>query len=257
MQTMARETAVTRNRLTPAILGVILILAGAGAGGGAAPVAAGEESVMAAVEEDFVSPPVADPGFGPWSKVVPQERAEVLAHLNRRLPAPLEDGTDMWVRPLPFYDGFQLYLARNFRWTTPVAVRFLRRGETVVVLTGDATPIHWVNQAAPLRLSEDTADDYVRFFFHHFFGSTPFVIVEKDADIRFAEDAPADLRARVAGHLKPLRLKSVTGDTFMLEATVLYGDALVSLFYVVRKDGDLTSLGEKVLVDRLPLEQRQ
>lgn len=61
--------------------------------------------------------------------------------------------------------------------------------EQTVWLDGSSAPVHEANEAESLVLTDETVNDYIRFFF--FFvrgGSGPFVLVEAQDDIDLGSD---------------------------------------------------------------------
>lgn len=155
--------------------------------------------------------------------------------------------------PLPFYKAFALYEATSADGLPPMVVRFLRHGDEIFVLDGSAGPVHAVNQREVLHLTADGVADYVRFFFANVRGSGDgFRVVERVEDVPFHGDASEEQRRRVADLVTPLSVVGNLPQGFAADGTVLFQSGLFSAKFVISPDGDVTTLGEKLLMDKVP-----
>jgi hypothetical protein len=64
--------------------------------------------------------------------------------------------------PLNFYEGGKLILLENLISQPPFSLDYIEAGETLVYMDGSAKPFEELNKAGLLRLTPDTAIDYLR-----------------------------------------------------------------------------------------------
>ena len=159
-------------------------------------------------------------------------------------------------RPLSFYKEFRLCQAELA--TIPASrLHALVRGDQAILLDGSAEPLRQANRLEAPRLDAETAADYLAFFLTYAPGrGEAFRPVGRIDEVPFDDRATAADRARVAALLQPLQVKVATPDLFRLEGTVLFRQALFAASFVLRPDGAVDTMGERLLLDNLPADAR-
>lgn len=165
------------------------------------------------------------------------------------------DNTVIMSRPLAFYPGYT-FLDIADHSQMPARRRFvLRSAHDVVVLDFTNAPIYALNARAPLKLTEDTITEYVRFFFSFVRGRHGrFLICESIDDIQWREEPPPSARKAVAKMLRPLEVVSTDVDgTTHLVAQMMFKDTLFQTEIEVKKDGFVKLANEKLLIEDMPV----
>lgn len=219
---------------------------------GAASMAADGEAMMNSDDLRGVLGPL--PG---WQRVAAAEGDALAARLAALGPWKLDAATDFQMTGLPFYKDFALYQASS-RATWPLmAIRFLRHGDQVFVLDGSPVPLREVNRREGLQLTAETVIPYLGFFFDSVRGSGDgFRLVGRMDDVPFHADADDEARRQVADRLVPLTLVGTTPNGFALDGTMLFQTGLYSARFVVSAEGEVTTMGEKLLVEKVPASVR-
>lgn len=148
---------------------------------------------------------------------------------------------------LPFYENYRLYrLDCTDREDGFAASCYALWDVQSVVfpINGTSTPLHAVNEYAPLMLSQDVADDYIRFFLFCVRGAQgAFVLVESLPD----QDVPgAEI---IAPHVAPLEYLGQNGvGRYQYKATIGFRDTLFSSVFLVSKNGAIEMTDDTPLV---------
>ena len=90
-----------------------------------------------------------------------------------------ESGDVAWCQ-LPFYAGIALVRVNDNTWASSTGpFWFLAKQGKMFLLDGTSAPIHEANEAGPVKVTEENALDYLRFFCYFVHGDEgPFLIVE-------------------------------------------------------------------------------
>ncbi|MGH1398635.1 MAG: hypothetical protein ACRBCT_05410 [Alphaproteobacteria bacterium] len=193
-----------------------------------------------------------------FKKLDDKETAELLTRFN-----PLFDGveftpldTTIMAQDISFYDGYR-YLDITDDSIQPSTQRFAIDGGQgrEVVLDWSNAPIYALNKSAPLILNDETAPDYVRFFFNHVRGEKGrMLIAENVDDIRWKDDPPPEARKNLAKMLIPLSVKEITkAGSFILPATIMFKDSLFQCEITIANNGEITIANEHLLVEDIPV----
>lgn len=190
-------------------------------------------------------------------KLDPAQAARMIEVVNSYLDHPFEiSGAGVMVHDLSFYKGY--FLTEITRGDVhPPLVRSAvcnDKGE-VDILNGTNDTIYKLNAKAPLILNDETAKDYIKFFFHYVRGKHGrFLIVDSVDDIDWREEpAPAGRKA-LARMIEPLAKKSTleNGDA-VYTASMIFKDSLFQAEVHVRPDGHLSLNKEELLVEGIPV----
>ncbi|MEM6902591.1 MAG: hypothetical protein AAF556_05070 [Pseudomonadota bacterium] len=183
----------------------------------------------------------------------------VLHQINRHFTArPMAvKSTEVSWMSLSFYDDVLLYAATDYSVMPALTKYALRRGNEVFVIDHTPAPILAANQAAPLRLDDTTAVDYLKFFTRFVWRmGEPQWLVESTADLpSFSAMAASDQR-RITAALHGIR-KRPAGDAFpdgfIIDACFVSGVTLVSRRLLVPADGNVRSAPDRVLFEGRPV----
>lgn len=165
------------------------------------------------------------------------------------------DGTSLLAYDLPFYPGYRLMeIARADN--VPLLKRLIvyKPGD-LTVLDWTNAPVYRLNAAAPLKLTFDSAPDYVRFFFSVVRGRHgAFHIVESAGDIPWREEPPATARKAVARMIQPVQVIADNGNgAFDLFACMVFKTALFRSTIRVARNGNVTLHSEELLAEDMPV----
>lgn len=174
-------------------------------------------------------------------------------YLDRRFET---DGTQVMVHDLSFYKGYFLTEITHGDVHPPLIRSAIcnDKGE-VHILNGTNDIIYKLNEKAPLILNDETAPDYIKFFFHYVRGKHGrFLIIDNVDDIDWREEpAPAGRKA-LSRMIEPLAKKSVleNGDAVYI-ASMIFKDSLFQAEVHIRPDGHLSLNKEELLVEGIPV----
>ncbi|MFK7840069.1 MAG: hypothetical protein AB8B83_07025 [Bdellovibrionales bacterium] len=163
--------------------------------------------------------------------------------------------TTIMAQDMPFYPGCR-YLDISDHSCVPPIKRFVIDGSNQnIVLDWTNIPIYQLNKDIPINLNEETATDYVRFFFNHVRGKNGrFLITETVDDIRWRDDPPPTARKTIGEMLHPLIIADKKPDSgFFIKATVMFKDSLFECDIDIDANGQITLDNEKLLVEDMPV----
>ena len=133
---------------------------------------------------------------------------------------------------LPFYTSIALVRVDDSAWPPNTGpFWFLAKQGRMFLLDGSSAPIHDANEADPIKVTDATALDYLRFFCYFVHGDEgPFLIVE-DINHPALDQSKLDATTRgvIEGAIRPAAFEGRAGEGAMeASAMVLYGNALFS-----------------------------
>lgn len=164
---------------------------------------------------------------------------------------------------LPFYARYQLIELQFAGNHGPEYVFGLDGPEQTMWLDGSSGPVHETNEAESLALTDETVNNYIRFFFFFVRGdSGPFVLVEEQDDIDLVSDGASgeqnggtpefeasQLRARLQDlrrRVTPLAIRRVDeGGRWTAECTVAYDDLLFASTLQVSSNGEVEMVDDE------------
>ena len=159
---------------------------------------------------------------------------------------------DVAWRPISFYPGSALLRVGNKKDPKEKYWFVGTKGE-FAYLQGTYDEIATLNKAKPLGLIPTTVNDYLKFFCYFIRGEDgPFVIIENYDDIIWEKAPSEDVAEKIKEHLKPVVIEQKTSNnSYMMTATLLYGDSLFITSFNVYPDGRVEMTGDKQLVSGL------
>lgn len=154
-----------------------------------------------------------------------------------------------------FYPGYRFLDIAEYESVPPLRRFVIQKGDDVTVLNWTNEPIYLLNERAPVRLTEETIGDYVRFFFTYVRGRHGrFLITETVDDINWREEPPPAARKAIGNMLTPLAIESTDGDgNVVLNCSVMFKDALFRARVVVNESGLVNLADEELLIEEMPV----
>jgi AAA+ superfamily predicted ATPase len=186
-----------------------------------------------------------------WVSWRPLENEEVSDGLSTLAGRGMRHRRSARCADLPFYTQ-HLLVELVFRNGAATEYVFGLDGpDRTMLLDGTSAPIHGTNEAESLALTDETVEDYVRFFF--FFvrsDADAFVLIESPEDIKLLaphdtdggqrELAPAARLRDVRGHLAPLRTSAKDDrDGWLVQCAVAYDGSLFAAELEVSPGGEV------------------
>lgn len=145
-------------------------------------------------------------------------------------------------RLLPFYRNFVLYRIINYNTMPVFTIDFLGDGDTFYRLDGSADPILLVNSRGDIDVAEDTAMDYIRFFFANV--STDegdMVLVDNPDDLPFIESLDMQQQLMLKQrHEKPHLTYNAEDDAYVISSDVFYTGSLLRADIAVQRNGQIS-----------------
>ncbi|HET9983621.1 MAG TPA: AAA family ATPase [Longimicrobiales bacterium] len=151
------------------------------------------------------------------------------------------------VADLPFYPTLVLaHLTLQPPGAPALELFLLTNDDDVFVLDGTSAPVHRANREDEVRVTEETAIDYLRFFCFAVRGDAgPFLLFEKPAIMPAADDALFPIAALA----QPVELERVDeAGTFVLKARVHYEHGLYDSRFAVTPQGATEMVDDELLL---------
>ena len=192
-----------------------------------------------------------------FEKLELEEIATILEEVNPHFGGLVFDPvqTTILAWDMPFYKGYR-FLDIADHTAMPALQRFAiyKPGE-VIVIDFTNEPIYALNQKAPLHLTEDNIEDYIRFFFTYVRGRHGrFLIVENVDDIAWKEDPPPAARKAIAGMMCSITMNGHGEDgAYDLEACMIFKDSLFKSKVAVDAKGFVKLSNEELLIEDMPV----
>ena len=192
-----------------------------------------------------------------YTKLDLAEVATILDQVNPEFDGgefdPVE--TTIMAVDMPFYPGYRFLEITNHS-VSPAMERFvIYSTEKFTVLDFSNEPIYALNKEIPIALNDDTAIEYVRFFFTYVRGRHGrFLISEGVDDIRWKEEPPPAARKAIGKMLKVLNIKEKNGDgSYKMSTTMMFKDSLFKSDVLVTPDGSVSLVNEELLIEDMPV----
>jgi hypothetical protein len=201
-----------------------------------------------------------------WEACAGDSAAQAMTRMAESLPQYFADSTtiDSRCARLPFYRRFRLIEVRFVRAGEPERA-FLLDGEGETHwLDGTSPPIHQTNATEPLKLTNDTVLDYVRFFLFFLRADEgAFMLVESPKEITAAEHDDAWFEqfqgkldfevaalwthlANARSRVIPLEIEKVDEDgRWIVKGSVVYGGRLALVTFAVAPHGAIEMLDDQ------------
>lgn len=158
-------------------------------------------------------------------------------------------------RHLPWYDDVQLInLADSSLENPKIRFCYLVHAGNLYRLNGTSPPIHEVNAKAPIRLNQDNAADYLRFFMFFVRGEEgPFYVCEDEADPLIPGAGNAALKNIVKSTARPISLNGVNEKNHILcDAVVYYSNAIFIASLAIHPTGMIEMVDDEPIAADLP-----
>nr|WP_321512335.1 hypothetical protein [uncultured Hyphomonas sp.] len=190
-----------------------------------------------------------------WHRIEGESLNELVRQINPvdgRLRVSVQSTHFHWCK-LPWYDNVALLRLYDPGWSKKnLALHYLIMGQNLFRLNGASPPIHEVNAKAPLRLTEETAADYLRFFCLFVHGEDgPFYLLERLDDPFVADNTALQ---PFEEHIGPVRHKGVNEKGhFLMSGLVWYSNALFVTNFAVQPTGMVEMLDDEPVAADLPI----
>ena len=185
------------------------------------------------------------------------EIATILDEVNPQFDGapfdPIE--TTILALDLPFYPGYKLLDIADHRHMPATRRHVLYKPKGNVILDFTNGPIYKLNETLPVKLSEETVVEYIRFFFSYVRGQKgKFVLVESVDDIHWLEDPPPPARKAIGKMIEPVVVKQADPKNgFILMICMTFKNALFKAQVTIDKIGRITLGNEQLLIEDMPL----
>lgn len=193
-----------------------------------------------------------------FKKLKPKEVDKILDIYNPLFEGTVFDPaqTTIMAQEMSFYPGMRYLDIADYSCMPPIH-RFVvdGPGSNPTILDWSNTSIYYLNKTVPILLNEDTAPDYVRFFFGHVRGKNGrFLMIENVDDIRWREDPPPAARKSISNMLLPIGVTQIAADgSFVLSMTVMFKDSLFKCDANLSLQGTIQLENEELLVEDMPV----
>lgn len=166
------------------------------------------------------------------------------------------DRTSIEIEPLCFYKHFRLLKATAFNTIPPVTIHYLiDENDHVVKMDGTRDPILEHNAQGGLTLNEKTVVSYAKFILDAVQTDQGTIrLIETFDEEIFTSQPTKEQDEIIRKNILPAKV-TMTDDGFLLNATVLYGDAIYNADIFVRNDGYVQFNSEVLIASGLPTRQ--
>lgn len=150
-------------------------------------------------------------------------------------------------RALPFYEQVVLVRVKDTSWPSrKLTIYYLTMEGNLYRLNGTSPPIHEVNAAAPVKITEENVLDYLRFFCFFVRGEEgPFLIAEDLQNPDLPQELDPQSRAILEGTVRPASFEGMNElGHFLCEGVVFYSNALFIAHFGVQPGGMIEMLDD-------------
>lgn len=193
-----------------------------------------------------------------WNAVTGEELAGFIEQINpidgkfRATP----DTKVSW-RTLPFYERVVLIRVKDSSWAPQnLNIYYLTLDGNLFRLNGTSPPIHEVNAAAPIKITDDNVLEYLRFFCFFVRGEEgPFLIVEDMSNPDLPKNMDAKTQTVVSGTVRAANYEGKNEQGFFLcDGVVFYSNALFIANFAVQPGGMIEMLDDEPIAADLPVK---
>ena len=193
-----------------------------------------------------------------WQEFDPESAPRVVAEINKTMPEDKkfdENYTIVQFVDLPFYAEYQLIELSDNSGDTPLIRRALYKAGDAQILNWTNGPIYSTNEKAPLVLNNETAADYVRFFFNYVKGRHGrFIIVETPEEIIWQAAPPEKAKEALAKMIVGLDVNDVADNgTMTMLSFMVFKDSLFKANVQIQRDGIISLTDEALVVEGMPI----
>lgn len=193
-----------------------------------------------------------------WTNVTGEELEGFLEQVNPidgKYKTSAESTKVSW-RPLPFYDQVVLIRVQDSGWAPEnLTLYYLTLEGNLFRLNGTSPPIHEVNAAAPIKVTEDNVLEYLHFFCFFVRGEEgPFLIVE-DIDNPYLPEMDDKTHTVIEGSVRPASYEGQNEQGYYLcDGIVFYSNALFIANFAVQPSGMIEMLDDQPIAPDLPVK---
>lgn len=162
--------------------------------------------------------------------------------------------TRLLTHPLSFYPGYHILVASDQHQNPQKKISFIYREEEMIILDGTASPFDQIGDKGALSLTEQTIEEYVRFYFTYVRAPEGhFYLVDSPDHIPWIEEPSPVARRAIAKMLSHLKIKkSDPKGGFLLIGSLFFKNALFETEISVDSNGKIQLSNQELLVDDLP-----
>lgn len=166
-----------------------------------------------------------------------------------------EEQTTIMAVDIPFYHGYRL-LSVTDHTVFPAKTHYaIDCEDESYIITYSNDLIYKLNKKLPILLDEETALDYVRFFFSYVIGPygkiTP---IENVDDISWKDTPPPNAKKAIAAMIDPLQIQEIGADgSFTVKGYFVFKTDLMTMQVKISKDGLIDISNEEILIEEMPI----
>ena len=168
---------------------------------------------------------------------------------------PFPGGAQVLKYDLSFYEGYSLIQITDHMIHPPQNAAALIKEREVIILDWTNAPIYTLNENVPVKLTQDTVKEFVKFFFTYVAGRHGrFLICDGVDDVAWKDEPAPAARKAIAQMIKPVTITARDPDgTFHLRANMMFKDSLFESNIHVTPQGQVSLSGEELLVEDMPV----
>lgn len=166
------------------------------------------------------------------------------------------DRTSLEIESLCFYKHFRLLKATAFNTIPHVTMHYLiDENNQIVKMDGTRDPILEHNAQGGLILNEKTVVSYAKFILDAVQTDQGTLRLTETFDNEILTGQPTKKQLNtIRKNIFPAKV-TTTNEGFLLNATVLYGDAIYNAEIIVKNDGNVQFNSEVLIANGLPIRQ--
>ncbi|MEL6951914.1 MAG: hypothetical protein AAFY68_03925 [Pseudomonadota bacterium] len=194
-----------------------------------------------------------------WTAVTGDELTAMIEKINPigdRYPV-TEASTDIGKRRLPFYDNVEFFRVKDPAWEPRnLFIYFLKLGDEFYWLNGTSPPLHQINAAAPIKLTDDYVLSYLVFFTFFVRGEEgPFYVAQSPEDTYVPKKISPDVATVFRNTLRPAIFdgRDEKGN-FLCDATIYYSNAIFEAEFRVQPSGMVEMIDDEPIASDLPVK---
>lgn len=192
-----------------------------------------------------------------YTKCGKDECAAILEEINPLLRGGSFDPATVTIlaQDLSFYPGYRFLDIADHDIMPPLRKIAIYKPGDAVILDWTNGPVYTLNKRIPVRITETTVVDYVRFFFSCVRG--PYgrpAIVENVDDVEWSDEPPPAARKAVGQVLDSVSIEEKRDDgSFRLKICMTFQSGLYRTALIISPLGQIESTEEEILIDDMPI----
>ena len=160
---------------------------------------------------------------------------------------------------LVFYPGYHLLEISNHTQMNAVKCHVVYSEEKWQVLDYTNESLFDLNASVPIKLSNVSVIEYIKFFFRFVKGRQGyFHVVQSVDDIAWKDDPPPQARKAIGAMIEPVHLEAIgkkgaDKGVYMCQAHMMFKNALAKADIHVKPDGHVEIKNEEILIEDMPI----